>query len=49
MVLLLSEANERSCINHDKSLSPNLEKEKSEKDFKENQKRLNLAKGCKGN
>ena len=45
MVLLQSKANERSCINYDKSISPNLEKEKSEKDFKENQKKLNLAKG----
>ena len=45
MVLLLSEANERSRINHDKSISPNLEKEKSKKDFKENQKKLNLAEG----
>ena len=49
MVLLQSKANERSCINYNTSLSPNLEKEKSEKDFEENQKRLNLAKGCKGN
>ena len=40
MVLLLSEANERSCINYYPSISQNLKREKSEKG-----KRLNLAKG----
>ena len=40
MVLLLTTANERSCTNHYKGISQNLEREKSEKG-----KRLNLAKG----